>query len=189
MNTGDQVYPPAEDSFLLLRAALREVRPDDRVLEVGTGSGYIAATLMSRAAILVGTDINPHAVVSARARGVEVVRTDLLAGISGPVDLILFNPPYLPTTPGERMDDWLEYALDGGPTGRATIERFVADAGRVLSPFGRVLLLVSSLTGPDEVRELFAREGFVSFVVDEEALDDERLYVFRATCDLCRMWL
>ncbi|GLI45641.1 HemK2/MTQ2 family protein methyltransferase [Methanoculleus bourgensis] len=183
----DQVYPPAEDSFLLLRAALREVRPADRVLEVGTGSGYVGASVLGRAASVVATDINPYAVECARARGVATVRTDLFAGLSGPFDLVLFNPPYLPTLPEERIDDWLEYALDGGPTGRAVIERFVADVGRVLAPFGRVLLLVSSLTGPDAVRELFAGQGFVSFIVDSEPLEDETLYVLRAMRDVCRM--
>jgi release factor glutamine methyltransferase len=183
----DQVYPPAEDSFLLLRAALREVRPADRVLEVGTGSGYVAAGLADRATGVVATDINPHAVECARARGVAAVRTDLFSGLSGPFDLVLFNPPYLPTIPDERIDDWLEYALDGGPTGRATIERFIADLGRVLAPFGRVLLLVSSLTDLDAVRELFAQAGFVSFIVDEERLEGETLYVLRAMRDLCRV--
>ena len=183
----DQVYSPAEDSALLLRAALREIHPTDRVLEVGTGSGYVAAGLLNRAARVLATDINPHAVACARARGVAVVRTDLFAGLSGPFDLILFNPPYLPTAPEERIDDWLEYALDGWPTGRVVIERFIGDVGRVLAPFGRVLLLVSSLTGLDEVRDLFARGGFVSFIVDEEALEGERLYVLRAMRDLCRM--
>ncbi|MDK2989417.1 MAG: release factor glutamine methyltransferase, partial [Methanoculleus sp.] len=66
----DQVYPPAEDSELLLRAALREVLETDRVLEVGTGSGCVAAGLLGRAAAVVATDINPHAVECARARGV-----------------------------------------------------------------------------------------------------------------------
>ncbi len=183
----DQVYPPAEDSFLLLRAALAGVRETDRVLEVGTGSGYVAAGLLGRAAEVVATDINPHAVACARARGLAAVRTDLFAGLSGPFDLILFNPPYLPTLPEERIDDWLEYALDGGPTGRATVERFVADVGRVLAPFGRILLLVSSLTDPGAVREVFARHGFVSFIVDEERVEGETLYVLRAMRDLCRM--
>jgi len=182
-----EVYPPAEDSSPLLRAALREIGETDRVLEVGTGSGYVAAGLSGRAAAVVVTDINPHAAACARARGLAAVRTDLFAGLSGPFDLILFNPPYLPTAPEERIDDWLEYALDGGPTGRVVIERFIADAGRVLAPFGRVLLLVSSLTGLDEVRDLFARAGFVSFVVDTEQLEGETLFVIRAMRDLCRM--
>jgi len=182
-----EVYPPAEDSSLLLRAALREIGETDRVLEVGTGSGYVAAGLSGRAAAVVATDINPYAAACARARGLAAVRTDLFGGLSGPFDLILFNPPYLPTAPEERIDDWLEYALDGGPTGRVVIERFIADAGRVLAPFGRVLLLVSSLTGLDEVRDLFARAGLVSFVVDTERLEGETLFVVRAMRDLCRM--
>jgi release factor glutamine methyltransferase len=185
--TLDQVYSPAEDSCLLLRAALREVRLTDRVLEVGTGSGYVAVELVGRAAQVVTTDINPHAVECARARGLAAVRTDLFAGLSGPFDLVIFNPPYLPTAPEERIDDWLEHALDGGPTGRAAIERFIADVGRVLTLPGRILLLVSSLTGPDAVRELFAARGFVSFIIDSEPLEGETLFVLRAMRDLCRM--
>ena len=93
------------------------------------------------------TDINPHAVLCAHKAGIDVVRTDLFTGIRGPFDLVLFNPPYLPTQPEERMDDWLEYALDGGESGRAVIERFARNVGDVLAPGGRILLLISSLTG------------------------------------------
>ncbi|MDT8357958.1 MAG: class I SAM-dependent methyltransferase [Methanomicrobiaceae archaeon] len=182
-----QVYPPSEDSRLLLAAVLDEVRPGDRVLEIGTGSGYIAAEIAPRVARMTATDINPHAVMSARARGVEAVCTDLFSGLAGPFDLVLFNPPYLPTEPEDRIEDWLEYALDGGATGRGVIERFFEDVDRVLAPFGRILLLVSSLTGPDEVRELFARHGFICFVVNAERFEDETLYVLRAVRDLCRM--
>jgi release factor glutamine methyltransferase len=183
----DQVYEPAEDTFLLRDAALAEVRPGDRVLEVGCGSGAVSASLLGRATSVVATDINPHAVRAGRERGVETVRTDLVAGVRGPFDLVLFNPPYLPTQPEERIDDWLEYALDGGPTGRATIERFAADVGRVLAPFGRVLLLVSSLTGPDEVRKLFAGLGYIVLLAAEERVEDEDLMVLRISRDLCRI--
>ncbi|TAJ44804.1 HemK2/MTQ2 family protein methyltransferase [Methanofollis fontis] len=183
----DQVYAPAEDTFLLRDAALREVRPDDRVLEVGCGSGAVAEALLERAASVTATDINPHAVRSARAHGVETVRSDLASGLRGPFDLVLFNPPYLPTAPEERLDDWLEYALDGGPSGRDTIERFAADVGRVLTPYGRILLLVSSLTGPAAVRDLFAALGYVVFVVAEERVEGEDLIVLRISRDLCRI--
>lgn len=183
----DQVYQPEADTFLLLRAALREVRPGDRVLEVGTGSGRIAAAILETGARVVGTDINPHAVLAARSCGVEAVRTDLAAGLAGPFDLVVFNPPYLPTIAEDRIDDWLEYALDGGPDGRRVIERFVRDLDRVLAPYGRLLLLVSSVTGIDAVRETLGGHGFISFVVDQENCEGERLYVLRAMRDLCRI--
>ncbi len=149
----DQVYQPEADTCLLLRAAQREVRPGDRVLEVGTGSGRVAAGLIGSGGSVTATDINPYAVLAARSCGVETVRCDLAAGLAGPFDLVVFNPPYLPTSPEERIDDWLEYALDGGPDGRRVIERFIRDLDRILSPYGRVLLLVSSLTDPDAVPE------------------------------------
>jgi len=181
----DQVYAPAEDTFLLRDAALAEVRPDERVLEVGCGSGTVAAALLGRAGSVAATDINPHAVRAARALGIETVRTDLMAGVRGPFDLVLFNPPYLPTAPEERLDDWLEYALDGGPTGRETIERFAADVGRVLAPFGRILLLVSSLTGPEEVRKHFAGLGYIVLLAAKERVEGEDLLVLRISRDLC----
>ncbi|MBP2145137.1 release factor glutamine methyltransferase [Methanofollis sp. W23] len=181
----DQVYQPREDTFLLRDAALREVRLEDCVLEVGCGSGTVAAALTGEARVVVATDINPHAVRAGREQGVETVRTDLFAGLCGPFDLVLFNPPYLPTLPEERIDDWLEYALDGGLSGRETIERFAAGVGRVLAPSGRVLLLVSSLTGPDEVRRLFADRGYTVLLVATEVIEGEELLVLRITRDLC----
>ncbi|MDD1702939.1 MAG: methyltransferase, partial [Methanoregula sp.] len=118
-----QIYQPEADTFLLLAAAKAEIKPGDRVLEIGTGSGHIAAELVHEFDV-VATDINPHATFCTRTKGVEVIRGDLFSGIRGRFDLVLFNPPYLPTQPEEKIDDWLEYALDGGPTGRAVIERF-----------------------------------------------------------------
>jgi release factor glutamine methyltransferase len=173
-----QVYQPEADTLLLLRAALAEVQVGDRVLEVGTGSGTIAAGI-SGSALVVATDINPHAASCARARGVEVVRTDLVFGLRGTFDLILFNPPYLPTLPEERIDDWLEYALDGGESGRVVIERFAAEAGRVLTPRGRILLLVSELTGVREVVDIFSRQGYTSETVAEQETEGELLFVLK----------
>lgn len=173
-----QVYSPEADTGLLLSAARAEVRPGDFVLEVGTGTGLIAAE-MAKVTRVVATDINPHAVFCARRAGTEVVRTDLFGGIRGTFDLIVFNPPYLPTQPEERMNDWLEYALDGGETGRVIIDRFVEEVGRVLAPGGRILLLVSSLTGPPEVCKSCSFFGYSAHVILQETVEDEVLYILK----------
>jgi release factor glutamine methyltransferase len=186
----DQVYQPEADTYLLLEAALREVRPGDRILEVGTGSGYIAARITGRmkkfqlesndtSCLVFGTDINPHAVRCAREKGVEVVRTNLFDGLRGPFDLIVFNPPYLPTRPEERVEDWLEHALDGGPDGRVVLTRFAQDVGMVLAPGGRVLLLISSLTGEEQVIEIFTKLLYKVEIVTKTRVFDEDLFVLR----------
>jgi release factor glutamine methyltransferase len=174
-----QVYSPAEDTFLLLRVAQGEIHPTDRVLEVGTGSGVIAAALGNLVALVVATDINPHATAQAHIQGIDVVRADLCNGLKGKFDLVIFNPPYLPTQPHERIGDWLEYALDGGLSGRDVIERFAADGRDVLAPAGRILLLISSLTGLQEVSGLFFSQGYFVSVVNEQRVEDEILYVLR----------
>jgi len=175
----DEVYPPAEDTFLLLRAALSETRPSDSVLEIGCGSGLISQELRPRVARLLATDINPHAARAARARGVEVIRADLFSGIKGSFDLVLFNAPYLPTLPEERTGHWIDRALDGGKSGRETVDRFIADLSGHLLPGGRALLLISSLTGLAEVREAAASAGLSAVVVADEGCFFERLYVLR----------
>jgi release factor glutamine methyltransferase len=179
------VYAAAEDTRLLLNAAIQTIRSGDRVIEIGTGSGEIASALLTIASRVVATDINPHAVAMAYSRGVPVIRTDLFAGVCGQFDLILFNPPYLPTAPDERIDDWLEYALDGGEDGKVTIRRFLASAPAFLSAKGKLLLLVSSLTGISEVASLFPEIGMISFIVAEEICEGERLVVLLAMKDLC----
>lgn len=176
------VYPIEADTLLLLEVALDEARANDRVLEIGTGTGYIASELLKVASNVLATELNPHATRLAKARGVEVIRTDLAKGIEQRFDLILFNPPYLPTSEHERMQDWMELALDGGPTGRATIERFAFIAEEQLAPKGRILLLISSLTGEGEVRRLFEERGFSVEVVKRMEYEGEELMVMRIAC-------
>jgi len=175
----DQVYMPEQDTYLLLKAALAEARPGDLVLEVGCGSGLISLELACKAKSILATDINPHAVRAAKARGVDVVRTDLFLGIRGEFDLILFNPPYLPTSQDERTGQWIDYALDGGEDGRETIARFLEELPDHLRPSGRALLLVSSLTGLDRVQEMAGVQGFGSAVVATERCFFEKLHVLR----------
>lgn len=158
------VYDPAEDSALLAEAAVDRVRPDDRVLDVGTGSGYVADRIAEAVgADVIGSDVNSRACRRARERGVETVRADLVAPFQDDAfDVVVFNPPYLPTPPDREWDDPLERALSGGPSGRAVIEPFLATVGRVLGPDGTVLLTLSNVTGVEAVAAYADRHGLTA---------------------------
>lgn len=173
----EQVYSPAEDTSLLLGSALKEARPDDMVLELGCGMAVISRELAKAVRSVLATDINPHALKAARAAGLQAVRADLFRGIKGRFDLVIFNPPYLPTEPGEREPGWINHALDGGPTGTDTIERFLAGLDLHLTKGGRSLLLISSLTGTGTVRKMAEESGFSVEIVAAERYFFEEILV------------
>jgi release factor glutamine methyltransferase len=182
----DIVYEPAEDSFLLADAALKEAKPGMRILEVGTGSGFVSAVLLAnlKDILLLATEINPHAALCAKANGVELIRTDLFRGIRVQIpekrfDLILFNPPYLPTSKEEKVPGWLNYAFDGGTSGKETLDRFLDEVKDYLKPGGKILVLISSLTGLEAVKEKIKNLGFKVDIVGRKKISFEELMVIR----------
>jgi len=178
----DVVYDPAEDSELLADAVVEGVAAGDLLLDVGTGSGYVARRARKAGVEVVGSDLNPHACEHAADAGVPVVRADLTAPFRDcAVDVVAFNPPYLPEPEDSGWGDWLETAITGGEDGRAVVEPFLDDVGRVLAPGGRVYLLVSTMTGPDEVREYAAVRGLDAREVASESFRFERLLVLELT--------
>ena len=176
----ETVYQPAADSDLLARTARKRVEAGDRALDVGTGSGYVAAELADAGADAVGVDLSPLAVRQAADNGVAVVRGDLVAPFRDDTfDLALFNPPYLPTPAEAEWDDWMEHALSGGEDGRRLVDPFLDSVGRVLTPDGEALLLVSSLTDPDAVLTYAREQGLRGESIASEKHPYERLVVLR----------
>lgn len=174
-------YEPAEDSKLLADVAVDDVEATDLVLDVGTGSGYVGTRIRDEVgARVVGSDLNPHACRRAAAAGIEAVCADLVSPFGdGVFDVVAFNPPYLPADEDAARDDWVEVALTGGDSGRAVIDPFLDDVGRVLAPDGHVFLLVSTLTGIDAVVERAGERGFSSVVVAESSFPYETLVVLK----------
>ena len=178
----DAVYGASEDSHLLAEAVVEDAEEGDRALDIGTGSGYVAAALAEAGVDVIGTDLNPAACRQAGEAGISVLRANLLDPIrADAVDLVTFNPPYLPADPDTEWGDWMQAALSGGEDGRAVVDPFLADVGRVLRDGGRAFLLVSSLTGIDEVQEYATAQGLESSIVAEKSFPFERLVVLRLT--------
>lgn len=176
------VYEPSEDSFLLAEAALSEIKDSERILEVGCGSGIISAVIKSNTeATIIGIDINPHAAKCTKENGVEVIRGDLLSCIKGKFHMIIFNPPYLPTRGEERTKGWLNAALDGGYDGRSIIYRFLEHADNRLVKNGRILMVLSSLTGIEEVKSRMNSLGYNVEDRCQERFMFEQLTVLVAT--------
>ncbi len=175
----ERVYQPAEDTQLLAETAVIHVESSDRVLDVGTGSGFIASHVADETgASVLGSDLNPHACRQARAAGIPVVRADQLTPFrDGAFDVVVFNPPYLPTDPDKEWDDWMEAALSGGQDGREVIEPFLADLRRVLASDGDAFVLVSSVTGVDAVRDIARSNGLTTMEAADESHPYERLVV------------
>ena len=186
LGASDLVYEPAEDSFLLADVALEEAEPGMSILEVGAGSGFVSAVLRAnvKGIRVLATEINPHAARCAKANSVEVIRTDLFRGLKpesqkASFDLILFNPPYLPTSKEEKVPGWLNYAFDGGASGRETLDRFLGEVRNYLKPGGKILVLISSITGLEAVKEKMEKLGFEVDVVGRKKVSFEELMVVR----------
>jgi release factor glutamine methyltransferase len=171
------VYPPSEDSELLLEVALKEVREDDEVLEVGVGSGFVSSRLIGKCKSVIGTDISPFAVKEAKSKGLEVVRTDIARGLRKKFSLILFNPPYLQLEDFEKCGDWIEKAIDGGKYGIEIILKFLEQVGEVMDDESRIILILSSTNSPHIMEK--PESEFLIEVIGRKKMFFEELFALK----------
>jgi release factor glutamine methyltransferase len=152
---------------MLLDAARGHVRGS--VLDLCTGSGVIALSVARAAERVTAVDSSLAAVLAVRlgalANGVAVdaLRGDLFEPVAGRrFDLILTNPPYLPTAspPAARG----ARAWDGGSDGRAVLDRICREAPAHLRPGGDVFLVQSSLADIGRTIALLAAGGLEASV-------------------------
>nr|WP_225851181.1 HemK2/MTQ2 family protein methyltransferase [Streptomyces sp. HPF1205] len=167
------VYAPQHDTYLLARALRQEaVGGGMDVLDVGTGSGALALLAAHMGARVRATDISWRAVATARLNAVrsgqriEVRRGDLTGPVGGRrFDLVLSNPPYVPT-PGGRGARRAVRTCDGGADGRELVDRLCARSRQVLKPRGVLLMTHSALCGVGTTLTRLTEAGFRCSVTD-----------------------
>ncbi|WP_375692061.1 peptide chain release factor N(5)-glutamine methyltransferase [Pseudooceanicola sp. LIPI14-2-Ac024] len=156
---------PRPETETLVAAALH--RPFRRLLDLGTGTGAIAVSLLDErpGATGVATDLS-EAALAVAARNADAIgvadrldlrRADWFDGISGTFDLIVSNPPYI--TAAEMADlspevrDWEPHmALTPGGDGLDAYRAIAAGAPAHLAPGGTLMVEIGMAQGPDVVR-------------------------------------
>jgi release factor glutamine methyltransferase len=153
------VFVPRHRSELLVREAVRLVRPGSVVLDLCCGSGALGAAVAAACPAdvrVVAADVDERAVACARRNlapfGGTVVGGDLDAAlpeeIEGRVDILLSNVPYVPSDdvdllPREARLHEPRHALDGGRDGLDVLRRVLVIAPRWLAAGGALLTEVS----------------------------------------------
>lgn len=169
-----QVMSITRVSHLLGEAVLAEVRPGDRVLDMGTGSGVNGLLAASRGASVLAVDINPEAVAAAQRNAdrnvlgdrIEVRGSDVFSAVDGTYDLIVFDPPFR----WFAARDLLEMASTDENYGAMT--RFFQEARAHLTAAGRMLIFFGTSGDFGYLQRLIYEAGFTNSVVAE--LDLER---------------
>ena len=184
IQVSSDVYPPSADTYLLLDSV--ETKPDDVLLEVGCGSGYITVNLCERVKKAVALDISQAAVRNTiqnlernqLLHQCDVIQSDLLTVFSPQCkfSLIIFNPPYLPR---DDFETSLDHALVGGETGIELTERFLENAVRHLESAGRIYVIVTSLSDVERIESIMEEHSLHPKVVGKTSLFFERILVLR----------
>jgi release factor glutamine methyltransferase len=179
---GPASLDPRPDTETLVERALAFARTHSfqrspagpAILDLGTGSGAILVTLLAELpdARGTGTDLSPAALDEARANAARhgvaerarFVPADWCSGLEGRFDMIVSNPPYIPSDDLQRLErevrDWdPPAALDGGPDGLEAYRDIAAGAGPLLAP-GGLLMLEIGAGQETAVAGVFAQHGW-----------------------------
>jgi release factor glutamine methyltransferase len=199
------IYEPGDDTYLLMTAFDHTLRPTVQAmakpsvfaLEIGPGSGVISShannliNSIGVQCVSFAIDINPKAAAIAR-QTLKLNKNlgDVIIGslsssiedrLNGQIDLLIFNPPYVPSPPEEMNQTDVTAAWAGGVNGREVIDQFLPCIPRLLSQKGVLYLVLIEANKPNEVVEILEKLGISSEIVESKLSVRESLVIL-----LCR---
>lgn len=181
------VLDPRPDTESLVALALEH--PFERLLDLGTGSGVIALSLLAAqpGAVGVATDISAAALDIAGRNAarmglsgqVEFIRSDWFEAVTERFDLVVCNPPYISAS--EMVDlspdvvNWEpHHALTPGGDGLACYRIIAAKLADYLTPQGRAIFEIGHLQAFD-VSEIFTKAGFDNVNITKDLSGHDRV--------------
>ena len=185
----EHVLIPRQDTEILVEEVLKEAggRKGLKVLDLCTGSGCILLSLLEHLeqAQGMGADLSEQALLVAeknaqiqgKTKQTRFVRSDLFEAVCGQFDILVSNPPYIPTAViRELMDEVRLYeprmALDGHEDGLYFYREIAAHAGEYLKGNGILAFEIGYDQG-EAVSGLLEKEGYreIRIVKDLAGLD------------------
>lgn len=198
--TNESVLSPRPETELLVEKSL-ELKPENTpadILDLGTGSGCIIESILAERPLWrgVAVDVSAEALAVAQKNSqlldlnnrLRFIRagwfdTDFIAKISENFDIIVSNPPYIPHSDINKLDDEVKLhdpnlALDGGETGFDSYERIAKIAPQLLKNKGYILL-EAGMGQAKQIAQLFENQGLRCLEIVSDLSGIERCVILQ----------
>ncbi len=183
LSVNNNVLIPRPETELLVEEVLKLSKQNDKILDIGTGSGAIAIAVKKYLnAEVTAVDISSKALMVAKQNAknnivdIEFLQSDLFSALKGNnYDIIISNPPYIPTQDIKTLDsDVRDYephlALDGGESGLEIYQKIIRDLDEYLNIGGYVFFEIG-IGQANEIKNMFGKNYTVEVKKDYNKID------------------
>ena len=185
------VLIPRQDTEVLVEEALKYLKPGQKVLDMCTGSGCIAVSLKSfvPSASVTAVDLSEKALTVAKQNSennqlqVDFIHSDLFTAVTDTYDMIVSNPPYIPTAVirtlmPEVRDHEPMMALDGTEDGLYFYDKITRESSAYLKEGGMLLYEIGHDQG-QAVSAMMVAAGYEEVRVIKDLAGLDRVVVGR----------
>lgn len=204
----EDVLIPRDDTEVLVNQAIELLKakgPNTRVLDLCCGSGCVGLSIANtiRGARIVMADISERALSVSRAnammnnltKNVTCLMANALENppmMFGRFDLIVCNPPYIPTKDMPELDSSVKdyephVALDGGEDGLDFYQEIAKRWREVLKP-GGVIMFECGVGQSASIRDILRANGFTDIRTVKDTLEIERVVIGKYTGVVENQW-
>ena len=175
------MYNPSDDTFLIADSIVN--CHGNYALEIGVGSGYLTEILCNNYKFVFGTDIDFTSVKHSKTllknfNNKFLICCDVCEPVKFKFDIIISNPPYLPSAGGNDIKDNTIY---GGKTGTETTLRILHLIKSNLTDEGRIIFLKSSLSDDEKINRFVDENSLKKSVLAKKKSFYENLEVCEIT--------